>query len=277
MNNKVLVVVSEHGFWIEELLKPTDHLTKAGIEYDIITPTGKLPVPDGASTDSTYVDPPLGKPVTSPELAERGKAMNWEEFFEGRLSLENWFPVRPYLSSGNYLRSLEEYYDKRKEGWKIIENYDALLMVGGGGAVVDLANNQRLHDMILGFYYADKLIGAECYTVTALAFARELDTRKSILEGKHCTGHTMEYDYTSNWAIMANGQMLNFGAPPISLEYILRDAVGDTGQFHGNVGRHTSVILDYPFLTSRSVASSDLCGEVFVKCLKEGAKKYGWK
>lgn len=277
MNNKVLIAVSEHGFWIEELLLPIDHLTKAGIAFDIITPTGALPFPDGASLDSTYVDPPLGRPVTSGELAERGKNTNWEEFFKNRLNLKEWFPVRPYLSANNYVGALEKYYGERTEAWKNINNYDALLLVGGSGPIVDMVNNQRLHDLILGFYYADKAIAAECYTVTCLAFSRELDTRKSILAGKHCTGHTMEYDYTEGWSLWANDAFLNFGAPPFSLEYILRDAVAPDGQFHGNVGRKTSVILDYPFLTSRSVASSDLCGEVLVKCLKEGIRKYGWK
>lgn len=274
---KVLIAVSEHGFWVEELLLPIDHLKKAGIDFDIITPTGALPFPDGASLDDTYVDPPLGRPVTSKELAERGKSTNWEEFFAGRLSLKEWFPLRPYLSADNYVGSLEKYYGARTEAWKKIEEYDGLLLVGGSGPIVDMVNNQRLHDLILGFYYADKVIAAECYTVTCLAFARELDTRKSLLIGKHCTGHTMEYDYTEGWALLANGDYLTFNAPPFSLEYILRDAVGETGQFHGNVGRRTSVILDFPFLTSRSVASSDLCGEVLVRCLTEGIKKYGWK
>ncbi len=277
MKKKVLIVLSEHGFWVEELLKPLNRLKKAGYEVDFATPTGALPFPDGGSLDSSYIDPPLGRPVTSPEMAKLGKEQNWETLFKGRISLKDWLPVRPYLSSDNYVGSLEKYYEARTKAWEKIEDYAALLLVGGSGPIVDMVNNPRIHDLILGFYYADKPIAAECYTVTCLAFARELDERKSILAGKRCTGHTMEYDYTDGWSILANGKYLNFGAPPFSLEYILRDAVVPGGQFHGNVGRRTSVILDYPFITSRSVASSDLCGEVLVKCLDEGLRKYGWK
>ncbi len=277
MKNKVLIAVSEHGFWAEEFLLPFDRINKAGIEIDFVTATGKLPYPEGGSLDSTYKDPPLGRPVTSDEIAERGKKTDWEKLLAGRISLKDWFPVRPYLSSDNYVASLEKYYAARDKSWERIENYDALLMVGGSGPIIDMVNNPRLHDLILGFYYSGKLIAAECYTVTCLAFARELDSRKSIISGKHCTGHTMEYDYTDGWSVMANGSLLNFGSPPFSLEYIIRDAVAPDGQFHGNVGRKLSVILDYPFLTSRSVAEADLCGEIFVKCLKEGLKKYGWK
>ena len=75
---------------------------------------------------------------------------------------------------------------------------------------------------------------------------------------------------------MANGQPLNFGGPPFALEYILRDAVGPDGQFHGNVGQRLSVILDHPFLTSRSVGESDLCGQILVRALTEGLRRYGW-
>lgn len=281
MSKKVLIAVSEHGFWVEELLKPIDHLEAAGIEYDFVVNKGDImPFPDGGSLDDTYVDPPLGRPVTSAEMAARGKDTNWNTLFAERKVLHNWFPVRPYLSADNgqrgYIGALEDYYTAREEAWKQIEEYDALLLVGGSGPVIDMVNNGRLHDLILGFYYANKPIAAECYTVTCLAFAREFDTRQGILEGKHVTGHTMEYDYTSGWAVMANDQPLFFDAPPYPLEYILRDAVGTEGQFHGNVGRVTSVIVDYPFITSRSVASSNLCGEKLVEVLNEGLTRFGW-
>ncbi len=276
MPGKVLVVVSEHGFWVEELLLPTDHLRTAGFELQFLSATGSLPFPDAASMDATYVDPPLGRPVTSPELAERGKNTNWQDFFGNRLSLEALMPVRPYLSHDNYVASLEQYYRGRDEAWKMIADYDALLLVGGAGPFVDMVNNPRLLDLILGFYYANKPIACECYAVTCLAFARELDQRTSIIRGKHVTGHTMEYDYTKGWGLWANGDYLVFNNPPVSLEYILRDAVAPDGQFHGNVGRPLSVILDYPFLTSRSVAESDLCGQVLVRCLTEGLRRYGW-
>ena len=86
----------------------------------------------------------------------------------------------------------------------------------------------------------------------------------------------MEYDYTAKWAILANGDYFNFDAPPFPLEYILRDTVGKNGKFHGNIGKATSVIVDYPFITSRSVESSDECGLMLAKVLKEGIKRYGW-
>lgn len=278
MAKKILIGLSEKGFWIEELVKPLDRLNEAGIEYDFVVATGQtVPFPDGASLEATYVDPPLGRPVTSPEMAERGTSTDWNALFADRIALTDWMPVRPYLSSkGGYLEALEGYYVARSKAWERLDAYDGLLLVGGGGACVDMANNNRLHDLILGFYYEDKPIAAECYTVTCLAFARELDTRKSLIRGKHVTGHTMEYDYTGGWAIWANGGYFSFEAPPYPLEYVLRDAVGIDGEFHGNVGRPTSVIVDYPFITSRSVESSDECGRMLVNVLNNGLRRHGW-
>ncbi|WP_433617995.1 type 1 glutamine amidotransferase domain-containing protein [Dactylosporangium sp. CA-139114] len=277
MSKNVLCVVSEHGFWAQELLLPVDRLEAAGISVHFATPTGAQPLPDGGSLDSSYVDPPLGRPVTSPEMGERARTTDWETYFKDRQNLAAMLPVRPYLSSGSYIAAMEEYYDRRQAAWDaIVPRYDALLLVGGSGPIVDMVNNPRVHDLVLGFHAAGKLIAAECYAVTCLAMARELDDRRPIIEGRHVTGHTMEYDYTAGWAVTANGAPLVFGAPPFSLEYILRDAVGPHGRFHGNVGHRCSVILDHPFLTSRSVGESDLCGSVMVRALTEDLRVYGF-
>lgn len=271
-----MVVVSESGFWVEELLEPLEQLEAAGFGAEFATPSGKLPFPDGASLDATYQDPPLGKPVTSPEMAERGKAQDWSTLFAGRLSLAEWLPVRPYLSDPEYLRKREAYFSGRQTAWQRIDRYAGLLLVGGSGPILDMINNPRVHDLILGFYYADKPIAAECYAVTCLAFARELkEPQKSLLSGKHVTGHSLEYDYTSGWSLFVNGGWVSFGAPPVNLEAILRDTVGPHGAFHSN--EPLSVVVDYPFITSRSVAESALCGARLVRALRGDRSPFGWK
>ena len=88
-------------------------------------------------------------------------------------------------------------------------------------------NNQRVHDLILAFYDADKLIGAECYGVACLAFARNWEDRKSILAGKHVTGHCIEYDYKYGTGFMGTNFVM--GPPPYPLEWILRDATAPGG------------------------------------------------
>jgi hypothetical protein len=148
-------------------------------------------------------------------------------------------------------------------------------MPGGSGPMVDMVNNQRLHDVILGFYAQNKLIAAECYSVTCLAFARDWTARKSIIWGKHVTGHALEYDYKDGTGFLPTGAT-NFGPPFYPLEFILRDAVGPDGQYHGGVGYRLSTILDYPFLTGRSTQDSRLVGELMVQVLEQGLRRYGW-
>ena len=72
------------------------------------------------------------------------------------------------------------------------------------------------------------------------------------------------------------GTDLNMGPPPYPLEYVLRDAVGPDGQYHGNFGRRTSVIVDYPFITARSLQCSFEFGEKLVEMCESGLKRYGW-
>ena len=87
-------------------------------------------------------------------------------------------------------------------------------------------------------------------TVTCLAFARDWTERKSIIWGKHVTGHAREYDWKDGTGFAQmygyDGQPMNtsanFGTPFYPLEYILRDAVGPDGQYHGGVGRTISTI-----------------------------------
>jgi len=62
---RILCVLSEWGYWGEELVDPYDVLLKAGYSIDFATPKGRKPPALPPSMDETYVDPPLGKGVTS--------------------------------------------------------------------------------------------------------------------------------------------------------------------------------------------------------------------
>jgi putative intracellular protease/amidase len=275
VSKRILIVLSEWGYWGEELLGPLETFDKAGYEVDFATPTGKRPVALPPSMDADYYDPPLGRTVTSPEVAEKVKKLDASDRLDDPIDLSSWLPERPYRSSDNYLREMEAYYntlDKLRD--ELNEKYDAILIVGGSGPIVDLANNQRVHDLILSFYRLDKPIGAECYGVTCLAFARDQEDRTSIIRGKHVTGHCIEYDYKDGTGFV--GTDFNMGPPPYPLEYILRDATAPGGRYIGNFGKETSVIVDYPFITGRSNHDSDLTGEKMVEVLDKGLRTWGF-
>lgn len=275
MTKKILIILSEWGYWGEELIGPLETFDKAGYEVTFATPKGKRPVALPPSMDPNYIDPPLGRSVTSQEVADKVKAIDSSPRLDNPVNISEIMPEMPYFSSNSLIRDLESYYkaiDKAEK--EFLSKFDALLIVGGSGPIVDLANNQRVHDIILSFLRREKPIGAECYGVACLAFARELENRKSIIWGKRVTGHCKEYDYHDGTGFM--GTDFNMGPPPYPLEYILRDATGPDGAYIGNFGKETSVIVDYPFITGRSTPDSYLTGEKMVETLEQGLKRYGW-
>lgn len=275
MTKKVLIILSEYGYWGEELIGPLETFDKAGYEVTFATPNGKRPIPLPPSTDPNYIDPPLGRSVTSAEVAQKVLDLDKTNRYDKPVSIKEVMPEMPYFSSSTLIRDLEAYYkgiDKAEK--EFLSQFDAMIIVGGSGPIVDLVNNQRVHDIILSFYRRNKPIGAECYGVACLAFARELENRKSIIWGKNVTGHCKEYDYHDGTGFM--GTDFNMGPPPYPLEYILRDATGPDGAYIGNFGKETSVIVDYPFITGRSTPDSYLTGEKMVEVLEEGLTRFGW-
>lgn len=271
---KILAVLSGYGYWGEELVGPLETLDRAGYTTVFATPKGTRPHALPPSMDDTFIDPPLGRAVVSTEMAGKVKELDGSDRLEKPINLSTWLPERPYMSSHNYLREFEQYNEALEAVEKQLEQYDALLLVGGSGPVVDMVNNQRVHDLILAFYKAGKPIAAECYGVACLAFARNYWQRKSIISGKRVTGHPLEYDYKDGTGFL--GVDFNMGPPPYPLEFILRDAVGPDGEFIGNVGRTISAIVDYPFITGRSTADSYRTGELLVEVLEKGLRRYGW-
>ena len=285
---KIIFVLSEWGYWGEELIGPLEACDDKGYEITFVTPTGKKPTPLAVSMQPGFIDPPLGRSVTSEYYAQKTREVDESNRLDNPKSLADWFPQRAYPSSEKYLRDMEAYYNKLDEIIdKQLVKYDALVIVGGSGAMVDLANNQRLHDLILGFYRLNKPIAAECYGVSCLAFARDFRDKQSLIWGKHVTGHPIDYDYLDGagfegfHAVDGSNKgfgdgYVNFGPPFYPLEFILRDAVGPDGAFIGRVGHVTSVIVDYPFITSRSTASSAECGEKLIEVLEKRLKRYNW-
>ena len=295
---KILLVLSEWGFWGEELIGPLEVFDETGYETIFCTPTGRRPHALPPSMSADFIDPPLGKSVTSPEMADKVNAINdpGNQRLDNPINLSTWFPQRPYWSGADdngvidqnqsVLRLWEEYYQKRATAQEDANRFDAIVLVGGSGPMVDMVNNYRVHGLILGFLDRGKPIAAECYGVACLAQARDYSIRKSIIWGKHVTGHAIEYDYRNNTGVLdpetgevlsnSRNHFVNLGPPFYTLEYILRDATGPAGQFHGNIGHATSVIVDYPFITGRSTPDSYMTGRMLVQVLENGLKRYGW-
>lgn len=294
---KILIVLSEWGYWGEELIGPVEVFDRKGYTSVFCTPRGQRPHALPPSMDPDFVDPPLGKSVTSAEMAAKVKDFDAGGRLAEPRDLSGWFPERPYWSGldaqakptaePSVLRQWEAYHRACADAQaQAVGEFDAVLLVGGSGPMIDMVNNYRVHDLVLGFLAADKPIAAECYGVACLAQARDYGVRKSIIWGKHVTGHAIEYDYkdatgvldprTGKILVREGGEWVNLGPPFYTLEYMLRDATGPDGQFHGNVGHATSVLVDYPFITGRSTPDATLTGEKLIAVLEDGLRRFGW-
>jgi hypothetical protein len=64
--------------------------------------------------------------------------------------------------------------------------------------------------------------------------------------------------------------------PPYPLEFILRDATGPDGGYHGNFGHPTSVIVDYPVITGRLTPDSVLIGQKMIEALDGDPRLRRW-
>jgi putative intracellular protease/amidase len=237
------------------------------------------------------VDPPLGKPVVRADVA--AKVAQIDDPDNKRLStprnLAEWFPANPYPSSASYLRERENYFEDldRRKG-EIGQQYDAIVLVGGSGAVIDMVNNYRVHDLVRCFYELGKPIGAECYSIACLAFSIfSDDDPRPIVWGKHVTGHPRPYDYETGFGFWPPARVMTAlqaarqdyvvsDFPLIPHQLVMELAVGPEGRFHGNVGKDLSVIVDYPFITGRSVQDSYLTGQKLVEVLESGLRRWGW-
>ncbi|MEI7590663.1 MAG: type 1 glutamine amidotransferase domain-containing protein [Deltaproteobacteria bacterium] len=274
LNKRVLFVLSEFGYWGEELIGPLDVLEAAGYKVDFATPKGTKPLALPPSMDPNYVDPPLGRTVTTPDMAGKVKQVEASSKLDHPLNLTQWLPVKPYFSSPNYLSELFSYNESLDKVAIDVQKYDALVLVGGSGPILDMANNKRLHDLIRMFLKAGKPVAGECYGVAVLAFTRDEITEKSIIYGKRVTGHPLAFDYNDGHGYLKIDH--GFQGAPYQLEFILKDAVGPDGQFIGNVGKKFSCIVDYPIITARTTGDSELCGQKLVEVLEKGVKRFGW-
>ncbi|HSJ38608.1 MAG TPA: type 1 glutamine amidotransferase domain-containing protein, partial [Planococcus sp. (in: firmicutes)] len=138
----------ETGWWGEELFAPMEILENAGHQMDMASPLGGKPTIDQASI--TKETDPEGK---YKKMYEAGLADNTKKLSE----------VNP-------------------------KDYDAVFIVGGHGAMYDLAQNETLHNIINGVYDNGNIVSAVCHGPAPLLWTKRPDG-KSIIDGLDVTGY----------------------------------------------------------------------------------------
>lgn len=253
MKKKVLIAATNYGSWGEELQAPWDVLKNAGYKVTLTTPLGKKPLPLKVSVDPDFVDPVQKYKTNPPEVCRRIK-----ELVDG----DEWaHPIK--------------FKDAK------MSDYDAIVLTGGLGAMIDMCNNYNLHKLIMDAYKSNKLIGSLCYAVATLVFTRNpLNNHKSIIYGKKVTAHPRawdfygpDFDFTYDlYGATPDNKGTDVHTPGFlwPLEDLVMDAVGPDGQCIANASASREmpeVAYDWPFVTGTSVESSIAYGEKIAEVL----------
>jgi putative intracellular protease/amidase len=155
---KILAVVSsaDLGFWLAELTHPFWHFSERGTDVVIASPKG------GKVKADTLSDPYSEGSWESGDLVSRGFLSDPKlvERLESTLALKD---VNP-------------------------DDYDAIHIVGGGGAAVDLYPNEDLGKLLKAFFNAGKIVGTICHGSIALANVSDL------VSGRRATGFSRVED-----------------------------------------------------------------------------------
>jgi hypothetical protein len=157
-------------------------------------------------------------------------------------------------------------------------DYDAIAVIGGFGAPIDLNGNPAVHRLLIDAWQDDKTVGALCYAVGALVLARQPDDyKKSIIHGKTIVAHPREWDwvwpltYALEFATADNpGTGITTPGFIYPLRPIVEGGVGPTGRVISppdTTREAPSTHYDAPFVTGLSFESSAAFGDLMVEVL----------
>ena len=249
--SRVLMVASNVGLWAEELQAPWDALRGAGAELTLATHQGRTPLPLAISMDPAMIDPKQNYLVNPPEVVARTAEL---------------------IHSGEWGRA-------SRIDAVTMDGFDAICVVGGPGAALDLTGNMFLHRLLLAAYTAGKPIAAMCYAVGALVWTRLPATGpglgRSLIYGRRVTAHPHAWDFDTDmdyrlWEPTADNPGATLVTPGFAypLQPIVEDAVGPDGQVVADASANRTspcVVVDGNLITALSVESSIAFGEACVR------------
>ncbi len=212
---KVLAVLSsghtdkennyETGWWAEELFAPKEILENAGHQVDLASPLGGKAKLDEVSLIEEY-DP-------------KGK---YREMYESGIA-DNTTPLSEVNAA----------------------DYDVVFIVGGHGAMYDLAESEELRNIINTVYDNGNIVSAVCHGPAPLVWTIRPDG-KSIIDGLDVTGYPEEVEpeglpeilpfslegkmsevanYTADKKVVWGNEQLVTGRDPFSAEELAEELV----------------------------------------------------
>lgn len=259
---QILMIVPQHGYWSSELTLPDQVFRAAGYEIDYATPRGARPFVYPVSVDPTFRDQAWNALQVSAGEAALGERYDDPSTPEGaRLSncksLNDWVPPTPRPQHGPQSRAA--YRERLQSALREASKYAAMVIVGGGGASLDLGGNTSMRPLIQLMLELDRPVAAICYGVEALIQVANPKTKRPLVEGRIATGHSEQDDYTDGTAIVVrdrrrddNPYSPNFGSAPVTLEQMIKQYTAPGGGFISTDGTPYMAVMDGPFITART-------------------------
>jgi putative intracellular protease/amidase len=143
------------GFWWAELTHPYWELTERGYRVDVASPDG------GRLEGDAWSDPRDESRYSADDLLSLG-----------------------FISSPEHARLVEE---SMPLAGIAVDDYDALLLVGGQGPMYTFWDDERVSGLVASFYEAGKVTAVICHATCVLLKTRGSDGRL-VVEGKTWTG-----------------------------------------------------------------------------------------
>ncbi|MFF5206253.1 type 1 glutamine amidotransferase domain-containing protein [Streptosporangium sp. NPDC000396] len=172
-NRKILMIASNPatsgqtgwpiGFWWSELTHPYWEFTERGYQVVLASPDG------GALVADSWSDPRDESKYSATDLITLG-----------------------FVNSPDHMRLVEETLPLAEVS---VDDYDAVLFVGGQGPMYTFYSDKRVHDLAAEFYEAGKITGVICHA-TCILLKTRLSNGELLVAGKTWTGFAdSEEDY----------------------------------------------------------------------------------
>jgi putative intracellular protease/amidase len=143
------------GFWWAELTHTYWEFTERGYRVDVASPDG------GKLEGDAYSDPRDASGYSADDLLSLG-----------------------FISSPKHSGLVEQ---SKPLADVAVDDYDAVMLVGGQGPMYTFWNDDRVHRLVTSFYEAGKIAAVICHAVCVLLKTRLTDGRL-LVEGKTWTG-----------------------------------------------------------------------------------------
>jgi len=143
------------GVWWAEVTHPFWEFTRAGCDIEIFSPEG------GKLEGDKWSDPRDDSKYSAEDLISLG-----------------------FLSSPEHAKLVE---DSKPLSELKVDDFDAVLLVGGQGPMYTFYNDSRVHDLAAKFFDAGKITAVICHA-TCILLKTKLKSGKLLVEGKTWTG-----------------------------------------------------------------------------------------